>query len=84
MIFFSVFWSAFAPIALVILWLIADELTHHHHGANGALEVRHHHGDCAQASSSIGRDHPSHAGEGQRRLAPLRGLEPFSSSRRAL
>ena len=35
MIFFSVFWSVFAPIVLVILWLIADELTQHLHGANG-------------------------------------------------
>jgi hypothetical protein len=35
MIFFSVFWSAFAPIVLVILWLIADELTQHLHSANG-------------------------------------------------
>ena len=35
MIFFSVFWSAFAPIVLVILWLIADGLTQHLHGANG-------------------------------------------------
>jgi hypothetical protein len=35
MIFFSVFWSAFTPIVLVILWLIADELTQHLHRANG-------------------------------------------------
>ena len=59
MIFFSVFWSAFAPIVLVILWLIADELTQHLHGANGHWKFRHHHGDGAQASSPIGRDHPA-------------------------
>jgi hypothetical protein len=35
MIFFSVFWSAFAPIVLVIFWLIADELRKHLHSANG-------------------------------------------------
>jgi hypothetical protein len=40
MIFFAVFWSAFAPIVLVILWLIGDELRQHHlhHSANGHLK----------------------------------------------
>jgi hypothetical protein len=35
MMFVFMFWSAFAPIVLVILWLIADELRQHLHSANG-------------------------------------------------